>query len=210
MEKRTYKKRSLWNDTAENLLLQIWEENIEHLRGNRKNSHVFQEMSKKMIDFGHSYTANEISIKIHNLSGKYRAEKKHIGPSGGSPSSWPLYNRVHSIIGHHKCNKVEELMEDNLADAHYIELLDEADDCVTFIEDFETNSCPKEPTPTTSRGSAKKRSLQNEILIELQESKAIMKEDMEERRNIDAKMLKLQEDLVELEREKIEILKRML
>ncbi|XP_018797523.1 PREDICTED: uncharacterized protein LOC108974272 [Bactrocera latifrons] len=44
-----------------------------------------------MATKGHVYAANEIRVKIHNLTNKYRDKRKSIGPSGCRPSTWEFY-----------------------------------------------------------------------------------------------------------------------
>lgn len=66
------KQRKPWNAEQENILISMWEERIEQLRGTRKNSHIFSEMAYEFKERGHCFSATEIKIKIHNLTNKYR------------------------------------------------------------------------------------------------------------------------------------------
>lgn len=56
----------------------------------------------------------------------------------------------------------------------------------------------------------KKKSFQTTVLEKIQESNDIIRKEMENNAEIDAKMLKLQEELVSVERERNEILKSLL
>ena len=67
-----YKKRSGWTKAAEAMLLDMWAEKIEDLRGIRKNSHVFAEIAQAMNEAGVMMTSEEIRVKIKNLTAKYR------------------------------------------------------------------------------------------------------------------------------------------
>ncbi|XP_017470505.1 PREDICTED: myb/SANT-like DNA-binding domain-containing protein 1 [Rhagoletis zephyria] len=96
-EKR--KKRSQWHKEEVDLLLDLWEEKLPQLRGCKRNSHVYADMAVEMATRGFVFSANEIQVKIHNLTNKYRDEKKIVGPSGGTPSAWGHYNKVHQILG---------------------------------------------------------------------------------------------------------------
>ncbi|XP_067614817.1 uncharacterized protein [Eurosta solidaginis] len=51
-----------------------------------------------------------------------------MGPSGGSPSIWPFYARVHQIIGGFKANRFSELMLES-------------------IDESSTSSVPSTPSP---------------------------------------------------------------
>lgn len=62
----------MWSVEAEELLLVLWSQNVDSLRGNRKNSTIVPKMAAKMEEMGYPYTAYEIKVKIHNLTNKYR------------------------------------------------------------------------------------------------------------------------------------------
>ena len=70
--KRQYKKRAEWSKAAEAALLDLWAENIEDLRGIRKNSHVFAEIAQALNEAGVMMTGEEVRVKIKNLTSKYR------------------------------------------------------------------------------------------------------------------------------------------
>lgn len=42
----------------------------------------------------------------------YRTEKKNIGPSGGSPSQWVHYDKIHEILGRFPSNN-QNLIEES-------------------------------------------------------------------------------------------------
>ncbi|XP_073822417.1 uncharacterized protein [Musca autumnalis] len=71
-------------------------------------------MAKEMASNGFFYGGEEIKIKIHNITNKYREEKKKVGPSGGSPSSWNLYERVNSILGGFKFHNLQSVVEESI------------------------------------------------------------------------------------------------
>ncbi|XP_018794959.1 PREDICTED: uncharacterized protein LOC108972698 [Bactrocera latifrons] len=77
------------------------------------NKEVSKDMAAEMATKGHVYSANEIRVKIHNLTNKYRDERKSIGPSGGSPSTWEFYPKINSIFGSYKSFNLETLMEES-------------------------------------------------------------------------------------------------
>ncbi|XP_067616072.1 uncharacterized protein [Eurosta solidaginis] len=86
-------------------------------------------MANELAKLGYNYTARDIQVKIANFTQRYRKEKTEMGPSGGSPSIWPFYARVHQIIGGFKANRFCELM---------LESIDESST---------TSSVPSTPSP---------------------------------------------------------------
>ncbi|XP_055856956.1 uncharacterized protein LOC129919884 isoform X1 [Episyrphus balteatus] len=103
----------MWGTDDEEFLLELWAASEPQLRGSRKNGHIYKEMSKEFEGRPMSYSAEEIKMKLHNLTTKYKKEKQIIGPSGGSPSEWALYNKVHSILGGHRIHNLEFVVEDS-------------------------------------------------------------------------------------------------
>lgn len=59
-----------WTKEATSCLIDLWEENIDELRGVRKNSHIFNEMADKLGMPG--LTAAGVRNKVENLTKKYR------------------------------------------------------------------------------------------------------------------------------------------
>uniref|UniRef100_A0A034VTX9 Myb/SANT-like DNA-binding domain-containing protein 1 n=1 Tax=Bactrocera dorsalis TaxID=27457 RepID=A0A034VTX9_BACDO len=108
------KKRVVWNEAAETDLIQLWKEKMPKLQSTRKNSHIYEEMSREMNTFGHNYTATEIKIKMHNFTNKYKQEKRKVGAFGGSSSVWKHFAAVHQAIGGYKSFCSDELVEDSI------------------------------------------------------------------------------------------------
>ncbi|XP_054084529.1 uncharacterized protein LOC128921328 [Zeugodacus cucurbitae] len=46
-------------------------------------------------------------------NGRQRDEKKIVGPSGGSPSTWEYYTKINSILGSYKSFNLETLVEES-------------------------------------------------------------------------------------------------
>ncbi|XP_011195191.2 uncharacterized protein LOC105220452 isoform X2 [Zeugodacus cucurbitae] len=95
------------------LLLSLWTEKLPQLRGIKRNSHVYKDMSMEMAAKGFIYSANEIRVKIHNLTNKYREERKIVGPSGGSPSTCEYYININGILDSYKSFNLVILVEDS-------------------------------------------------------------------------------------------------
>ncbi|XP_018796185.1 PREDICTED: uncharacterized protein LOC108973389 [Bactrocera latifrons] len=108
------KKRVLWNEAAETDLIQLWQEKMPKFQSTRKNSHIYEEMSREMNTFGHNYTATEIKIKMHNFTNKYKQEKRKVDVFGGSSSAWKHFAAVHQAIGGYKSFCSDELVEDSI------------------------------------------------------------------------------------------------
>ncbi|XP_041452258.1 uncharacterized protein LOC111077877 isoform X1 [Drosophila obscura] len=69
--------RVKWITEMENLLIDLWQENIDDLRGVRKNSHVYMEMAQTMkegCDLDVGWT--EVRTKVENLTKKYSGAKR--------------------------------------------------------------------------------------------------------------------------------------
>ncbi|XP_015042392.2 uncharacterized protein [Drosophila pseudoobscura] len=66
--------RVKWSAALEKLLIDLWQEKIEDLRGPRKNSHVYMEMAESMKEAGIELGWGEIRTKLENMTKKYRIE----------------------------------------------------------------------------------------------------------------------------------------
>ncbi|XP_050328628.1 inactive protein tyrosine kinase pTKL-like [Bactrocera neohumeralis] len=113
MEKQKYKKRNLWSDRAEALLIELWQNKISALRGPRKNNHIEEEMAMELQQQGVHFTASEIKSKMHNLSLRYKKEKTAVGSTGGSPSQWPLYEKMRAVLLPYVSYNTESLVEES-------------------------------------------------------------------------------------------------
>lgn len=71
-QKRKYKVKKQWSSVEEDVLIELWEQKIVALRGSRKNNHIFEEIVRDMGRHGFIFSAEEIRVKIHNLTAKYR------------------------------------------------------------------------------------------------------------------------------------------
>ncbi|XP_041450140.1 uncharacterized protein LOC121404551 [Drosophila obscura] len=112
--KKTASGRVKWTTEMENLLIDLWQENIDDLRGVRKNSHVYMEMAQTMkegCDLDVGWT--EVRTKVENLTKKYRMEKNKVGPSGGAPSGWQHFEKLQAFLGAFRVNNLEQSTLDN-------------------------------------------------------------------------------------------------
>ncbi|XP_073819129.1 uncharacterized protein [Musca autumnalis] len=72
-EKRNRNKQSRkrWSPAGEEFLLDLWEKNMDKLRGARKNSHVYANIVAEMASQGYIYTPDEIKNKLHNITSRF-------------------------------------------------------------------------------------------------------------------------------------------
>lgn len=65
--------RIVWTTEQTDMLLDLWEEKIEELRGSRKNSDVYKEMAaamQKNAGFNGAWT--DVRTKLDNVTRKYK------------------------------------------------------------------------------------------------------------------------------------------
>ncbi|XP_075165704.1 uncharacterized protein LOC142238066 [Haematobia irritans] len=228
MEKRKYKNKANWSSDAEACLMHVWRDNTSKLRGARKQSHTLHDMAKEMTKFGYQFSKDEIKIKIHNLTNKYRCEKKKVGPSGGTPSSWSWFEEVHAIIGSQSCNNAEELMEDNFTTATMgsenvkwseLEILEDNENEFIFSQTLDQPTVSRAKRARTSSSSSecssapciqkasrrKKKNTYDDVLTVMKNTENILRQECEDRKKIDEELLKIQKEQLYLEKEKNEI-----
>ncbi|XP_017481325.1 PREDICTED: uncharacterized protein LOC108370510 [Rhagoletis zephyria] len=131
----------------------------------RKNAHVQAEMAADLAELGYTHSARDVQVKLQNFSQRYRKEKADIGPSGGSPSTWVHYERVHQIIEGFKANVHTELT---------LESIDEASKASSSTAPLPSPGTPlpspssplPSPVPSTSAsaGKTKKYNFQEKLL----------------------------------------------
>uniref|UniRef100_A0A0A1WMI6 Zona pellucida sperm-binding protein 3 receptor n=1 Tax=Zeugodacus cucurbitae TaxID=28588 RepID=A0A0A1WMI6_ZEUCU len=107
------------------------------------------------------YTAQEIKIKIHNFTNKYsfRQEKQKIGPSGGSPSTWKLYEVVHQAVGGYKNFSSAELVENSIEgdiEAIYLEAEIEGESPLPSL-DADPSTSGSSTWPSSNEANIKKK-----------------------------------------------------
>ncbi|XP_044315303.1 uncharacterized protein LOC123037682 [Drosophila rhopaloa] len=108
-----------WTVQMELLLIDIWQENIDQLRGVRKNVHVYMEMAQSLMEAGFDVSYKDVRTKIENMTKKYKQEKNKIGPSGGAPSVWQHYDVLHSFLGAFRIHNTEQNTVDNESAKEY-------------------------------------------------------------------------------------------
>ncbi|XP_070073540.1 uncharacterized protein [Drosophila takahashii] len=102
--------RTVWTPEMEVALVDLWGDHVEDLRGPRKNSHVYQMMAMIMGEQDIYVSWTEVRTKLENLTRKYKKEKEMVGPSGGAPSNWRLFDKVDRILGSFAVHNMESRM----------------------------------------------------------------------------------------------------
>ncbi|XP_070855249.1 uncharacterized protein [Drosophila suzukii] len=160
------------------LLIDIWQENIEELRGARKNVHIYMEMAQTLMEAGFDVSCKDVRTKIENLTKKYRQEKNKMGPSGGAPSSWQHYELVHSFLGAYRIHNMEQnTLENENTREYFVELLDVGPD------DREASTCSgsqdhKSELVEIARERLEEQRGQTEILSRMADSQAKFQPDL--------------------------------
>ncbi|XP_055380510.1 uncharacterized protein LOC129611398 [Condylostylus longicornis] len=92
------KARIIWNRSMEGFVLDMWDNNIKDLQKHKKNGHIYGDMAASVnSQFGITdVTQKDIQVKIHNLTQRYRQERKLI--ASGAGSNWPLYERINKLL----------------------------------------------------------------------------------------------------------------
>ncbi|XP_070143245.1 uncharacterized protein [Drosophila kikkawai] len=112
-DSRTAGGKLRWTLHMECLLIDVWQENIEHLRGPRKNSHVYMEMAQTLMEAGYDVSWKDIKTKLENLTRKCKQEKDKMGPSGGAPSAWQHFEALQAFLGSFHVHNLEQDTVDN-------------------------------------------------------------------------------------------------
>ncbi|XP_073822421.1 uncharacterized protein [Musca autumnalis] len=239
-DEKDIKKRRRWNEQSEEYLIQLWYHNIDILRKTRRTAGVFKEFAKEMANEGYHFTAIEIQNKIHNLTNKYKLEKRQLSIKGGK-STWKFYEIVHKIYTAYKKPLDEEALdinedveeeedaeqynnEDSMISLEEMEIsqrekkidvktIKKDESIYSGNEEITNNLKPLEKTDHSDQKQpkTKRENLNNRELIEmLKNCQQIMQLEAEERQKSDAKMLQIQKELVAIERERNELLRELL
>lgn len=112
-------KRINWTLEETKILIDIWENNYQYLRSMKRNKSVFDKMAEDLKEFGIERSTKQIQMKIDSLTQMYRRTKREL-TTGSAPPKWPLYLKVHHILGQSPSND-QSLTNDTLQDHFYFE-----------------------------------------------------------------------------------------
>ncbi|XP_004518891.1 uncharacterized protein LOC101455486 [Ceratitis capitata] len=111
------KRRNKWVKEVENLFLHLWRERLDKLRACRKNSHILMEIAVEMELEGYKFSILELKTKMHNMTAKYRKEKKQFRATG-IPSDWEPYEEMESLITEFERGRSEALDRESHQSSH--------------------------------------------------------------------------------------------
>ncbi|KAH9366011.1 hypothetical protein HPB48_021327 [Haemaphysalis longicornis] len=89
--------RNVWTTNATSVLIDCWEDRLDDLRGQKRNTGVYADITEALHKLGIERTVAEVRYKIKNLSQMYRDGVKGL-TTGSGPSDWPHFERVRELI----------------------------------------------------------------------------------------------------------------
>ncbi|XP_067633916.1 uncharacterized protein [Eurosta solidaginis] len=119
------KSRVRWTQDSVKFLLYLWKAAFSELQTAKKKWHIYIDMHKKMAKRGYHFNASEIKVKIHNLTNRYRSERRRLRSNKLTSSDWGLYKPLDYLFGNNETNEPfewEHLVND------YRDPLDETQD----------------------------------------------------------------------------------
>nr|XP_019530006.2 uncharacterized protein LOC109401861 [Aedes albopictus]XP_029729801.1 uncharacterized protein LOC109401861 [Aedes albopictus] len=154
-------------------------------------------MRTSFEEHGYAVSAEEIKVRINNLTARFKKEKAIVGPSGGSPSEWQLYNRVNQILGSFRIHNVSAVVEDSIEEEHLDEeFLEEPCTQATFAASESADSPIASPSPP-ERPPPKMRKLmkpQAELMEEFKRTNARIEIELQHMREVDEKLLEIEQE----------------
>ncbi|KAM9173149.1 uncharacterized protein ACDP82_000300 [Pangshura tecta] len=82
-------------------LIAVWGEDsvLTELRSKRRNGKVFENISKAMMEKGHSRDSVQCRVKVKELRQAYQKTKEANGRSGAGPKTCRFYAELYAILG---------------------------------------------------------------------------------------------------------------
>ncbi|XP_055714454.1 uncharacterized protein LOC129808697 [Phlebotomus papatasi] len=158
------KSRKDWSDGEVRMFISIWRDHHYDLRRQKRHRKVHQAMSEELKKNGVNKTENEVKTKIKNMTARYREEKRKVGTSGGSPSTWAFYEEMNSLIGNLPVN------DENLVDEGNI-IMSLSDSLAGNEEEIASSSIQAQGHPNPRRSRKRKLiNVQEEMLQEIKRS----------------------------------------
>ncbi|KAH8233821.1 hypothetical protein KR038_000671 [Drosophila bunnanda] len=112
--------RIRWSKEMEQLVVDLWEQNIDDYFGARKRRLIYKEMAETISAAGLAVKWTDVRNKIENLTRKYRIEKDKVISSQGGSSRWQHFEKIHSLLSGVKLGRPqsqasikEEVVEDD-------------------------------------------------------------------------------------------------
>ncbi|XP_053686314.1 uncharacterized protein LOC128735855 [Sabethes cyaneus] len=215
METTRKRKATVLAKTEMLVVIEVWKENVQALRSNAKNSHIYAKMCEELRGLGVDVTPVELKNRIHNLTRKYRTERNAMGPSGGSPSTWEYFDTLHSFLHGFKQNSTRELMDEvigtdeEFGDAEYLEEALEDGSCSQSSYQSSVGSASS-PTPSSSArarysvAKRKKANFQEKVIELVEKDSSAIKSYLEHAKATDREIVQLMKENNNLMREMID------
>ncbi|KAH8357676.1 hypothetical protein KR200_010709, partial [Drosophila serrata] len=155
-----------WSYRATKTLLELWENNIEHLQsGPTSQAQILREIAKEMYHLG--LKPSDIKIKMDNLRDRYSREAERQKVSG-RPSKWPHFHELQKLL-----NALEEttpssnsVKEENrspdmetdgsIAEDEVQDVIEALPSLETYEEELDQQHSPPKHMYEAERGKAKR------------------------------------------------------
>ncbi|XP_072145679.1 myb/SANT-like DNA-binding domain-containing protein 1 [Dermacentor andersoni] len=105
--------RTTWGERETWALISLWEEHLDHLRGERRNARVYDRIVQGLARLEIIRTRKQVQSKIDNLTQMYRSWAKK-RTTGSAPVPWMYFNEIHRFLGTLPAND-QSLVEESAA-----------------------------------------------------------------------------------------------
>ncbi|XP_037951845.1 uncharacterized protein LOC119682468 [Teleopsis dalmanni] len=217
------KRRMRWTTEEEEALVKLWDIKYPKLRGQKRNAHIYAEIAAEMVGRNMQFDSHEVKFKMHNLTNRFKKEKDKMETSGGSRSDWPYFDRINAIIGNSNVQDMDSEIEESAvyksenSSIYPITLIS-----VPSSTPMSSPLTPLTPTPLPSptsipqsplppeleRESAKKSELS--LLQSIETTNKDILNEIRAMRHNQEQSNKAQEEMLQLERQRNEIMIKML
>ncbi|XP_077485050.1 uncharacterized protein LOC144095123 [Amblyomma americanum] len=91
--------RNLWSERETWVLIDLWEERLDDLSRQKRNSVVYCEIAEALRAAGFGRSTAEVRHKIRNLTRTYRNYTRTGQATGSGAGDWSHLQRIHSFFG---------------------------------------------------------------------------------------------------------------
>ncbi|XP_034112771.1 uncharacterized protein LOC117573589 isoform X1 [Drosophila albomicans] len=93
------RKTIMWVSKYEQMLFDMWEENIGILNGSELKSPTFVEFALRLQGAGFNVDWKKVRSKMDNLTKRYKAVVRELRKPDGKRTHWRHFKRLHRILG---------------------------------------------------------------------------------------------------------------
>ncbi|XP_034481601.1 uncharacterized protein LOC117787240 [Drosophila innubila] len=206
-------KRFEWTPKSTNAFLDLWEKNVEGIRGKRKNSLIHKEMAQEMREYGPTH--REIKAKMDNMIRKHRTEAEKI--KLGKRTNWRYYKRVKSL-----------LTEPLPSSSDFEEILIDSNELSTFLNsdnsDVDSNYNDMSEEEDIPNGSIKRKEVEQfediqEMYKKEKPPQKVIEKPQKGEHQIETKtetsisttdrMLQIEQEKLQVEKQKLQVMKHI-